>query len=89
MCALKGMLIATLSSLVVAILFAFAFRVPIPLADYLGPFGEFGSHSTGPLETISTVLWLGYFMAYLGVLHYSQYSEHLLAPSLGGWEAVL
>ena len=42
---LSGAFIALVSSYFVALLFAYTFRIPIPLAAYYGPLGEISTYS--------------------------------------------
>jgi len=60
--ALKGVIGAISSSLIVAILFAYIFRIPIPLGGYIGPFGELTNHNIAIIETIRMVFlsWVFY-----------------------------
>lgn len=60
--ALMGATVVLLSSYLVAVLFAYTFRVPIPLAGYYGPFGQFSTYDKAMLDVFSTVLsaWMFY-----------------------------
>ena len=60
--ALKGVAAAMLSSLLVALLFAYTFRLPVPLAGYIGPFGDLNTYGHGVMDIIQSVLvaWLFY-----------------------------
>lgn len=60
--AIKGAVVAVISSLFVAILFAYIFRIPIPLGRMLGPFGELNPYSLSAADTINAVLgaWVFY-----------------------------
>ena len=66
--AAKGIVVSLLSSLLVVILFAYIFRVPIPLGGYIGPFGEFTNQNVGIGETIRMVCLAWFFTGYLAVL---------------------
>ncbi|MEX2165023.1 MAG: hypothetical protein WD823_12380 [Sulfuricaulis sp.] len=41
--AVKGAVIAIAASLMIAIVFAYLFRLPIPMGGMIGPFGKFSS----------------------------------------------
>jgi hypothetical protein len=41
---LKGVILTVFSSLVIALIFAFIFRLPIPMGGIIGPFGEYSSY---------------------------------------------
>lgn len=60
--ALKGAVVALVSSLLVALLFAYTFRIPVPMGGMLGPFGAFSPYSMNFLDVVSTVsmAWLFY-----------------------------
>ena len=62
--ALKGAIIAVVSSLLLAILFAYLFRIPIPMGGYIGPFGEFSTYHIGVVEVLKSVFvaWVFYGM---------------------------
>lgn len=62
--AVKGAVIAITSSLVVAILFAYLFRLPIPMGGMIGPFGAFSSYGGSPIEVLKMVFvaWVFYGM---------------------------
>ena len=53
--ALKGAIVALVSSLLVAILFAYSFRVPIPLGGMIGPFGELSTYTMGIGDVLISV----------------------------------
>ena len=60
--ALKGTIIALASSLLVAILFAYLFRIPIPMGGYIGPLGEFSTYDSSIVEVLKAVFvaWIFY-----------------------------
>lgn len=60
--AVKGVAIAVISSLLVAILFAYTFRIPIPLGGMLGPFGELNPYGLSVVDVMKSVLvaWVFY-----------------------------
>ena len=60
--ALKGALITTASSLVVALVFAYVFRIPIPFGSYIGPFTDLSTHGMPVAEVIQAVFiaWVFY-----------------------------
>ena len=59
---LKGAMIALVSSLLIAIIFAYFFRLPIPLAGYIGPFGDFSSYGMQVVAVLRSVFvaWIFY-----------------------------
>ncbi len=52
--AIRGSVTAILSSLFILILFAYTFRIPIPLSGMHGPFGEF-SFRGNAIEVVTSV----------------------------------
>lgn len=60
--ALKGAIIAVVSSLFVAILFAYTFRLPIPMAGMLGPLGDLNPYGESVFGIVQSVIiaWLFY-----------------------------
>ena len=60
--ALKGAVITVTSSLFVAVLFAYLFRVPIPMGGMMGPLGEISSYSIGVVDVLKSVFvaWVFY-----------------------------
>ncbi len=48
--AVKGALVALALSPLVTLVFAYTFRIPIPFACYIGPFGEINSYSMSILS---------------------------------------
>lgn len=60
--AVKGAVIALASSLIIAILFAYLFRLPVPMVGLIGPFGAFSSYAASPKEVVQMVVlaWLFY-----------------------------
>jgi len=60
--ALKGIVTAAVASFFIALLFAYLFRLPIPLGGYIGPFGEFSSYSMGVVGVLQAVFiaWVFY-----------------------------
>jgi len=58
--AIRGSVTAILSSLFIWILFAYTFRIPIPLIGMQGPFGEFSSYRGNVIEVVTNVFlaWL-------------------------------
>ncbi len=86
--ALKGAINAVVSSLPIAILFAYLFRLPIPMGGYVGPFGEFSTYGIAVVDVLKSVFvaWVFYGMfggliilslcgAIAGVLVGRKYSE--------------
>jgi hypothetical protein len=62
--ALKGAVVALAASLLVAVLFAYLFRVPIPMGGMIGPFGEFSAYGMTIGDVLKSVLvaWIFYGM---------------------------
>lgn len=60
--ALKGMITALVTSFFIGLLFAYTFRLPIPLVGMMGPFGEVSTQSFGFFGVMVAVLaaWLVY-----------------------------
>ena len=60
--ALKGAIVALASSLIVALLFAYLFRIPIPFGGYIGPFGKISTYSMAIADVLKSVLvaWVFY-----------------------------
>jgi len=58
----KGMVIAVASSLATAILFAYFFRLPVPMGGLIGPFGQISTYDINPLEVLQMVFiaWVFY-----------------------------
>jgi len=86
--AFKGTITAVISSLLIAILFAYLFRFPIPMGGYIGPFGQFSSYDSNVIDTIKSILvaWAFYgvfggfiilslFGAIIGILIGKKYSH--------------
>ncbi|MDO8346432.1 MAG: hypothetical protein Q7S85_00895 [Rugosibacter sp.] len=59
---IRGAIVALTSSILVALLFAYTFRIPIPMGGMLGPLGEFNPYSMGFSEVLTSVAmaWLFY-----------------------------
>jgi len=59
---LRGAIVALASSLLVAIMFAYVFRIPIPMGGYIGPFGEFGIYGMALVDVLKSVFvaWVFY-----------------------------
>lgn len=62
MATFKGILTALVASYFLGLLFAYVFRVPIPFAGYMGPFGDISSYSASVGEVLLAVAaaWLVY-----------------------------
>ena len=61
----KGITVTAFLSLVVALLFAFIFRLPIPMGEIIGPFGEHNS-TNNFIETIQMAFTAWVFYGFLG-----------------------
>ena len=61
---LKGVVTAIVSSMIMALLFAYLFRLPIPFGGYIGPFGTISTYDIPVIETFTAVLvaWVLYGM---------------------------
>ena len=59
---LKGAITAVPSSFLWAILFAYLFRIPIPMGGYIDPFGEVSTYGIGIFDVVKavSVAWLFY-----------------------------
>jgi hypothetical protein len=59
---IRGAIVALTSSILVALLFAYTFRIPIPMVGMLGPLGAFNPYSMGLSEVLTAVAvaWLFY-----------------------------
>lgn len=64
--AMKGAIIAATSSLIVAILFAYIFRIPIPMGGIIGPLGEISSYGLDVVDVIKSVFVAWVFYGILG-----------------------
>ena len=62
--ALKGAMAALAASLLLAILFAYLFRIPVPMGGMIGPFGEFSTYGMAVGDVLKSVLiaWMFYGM---------------------------
>lgn len=62
---LAGSIFALIGSYVWALVFAYTFRIPIPLAGLYGPFGEFDTYSMEVMAVVLGVLvaWVFYGIA--------------------------
>jgi len=64
--ALMGFATTVLASFLVALVFAFLFRFPIPFVGYIGLFAELSPYSIGVLKTIKSVVIAWWFYGILG-----------------------
>ena len=51
---IRGPIAALVSSILVAVLFAYTFRIPIPMGGLLGPFGEISPYSMNFSTVVTT-----------------------------------
>ena len=60
-----GAATAVISNLLIALLFTCIFRIPIPMAGYVGPFGNISTYNTIFFDTITSVVtaWLDGYVA--------------------------
>lgn len=79
--ALSGAFIAIVSSYFVALLFAYTFRVPVPMAAYYGPLGEISTYGMTVIEVSRLVMnaWL----------FYGVFGGFIVLPILGAVAAVV
>ena len=73
--ALKGAIISVVSSLIAAILFAYLFRIPIPMGGYIGPFGEISTYSIEVVDVLKYV-----FVAWV---FYGMFGGFIILPTFG------
>ena len=68
--ALKGAFFAVASSLLIAVLFAYLFRLPIPMGGYIGPFSEVSTYGLSVVEVLKLVLiaWKIYGLMFGGLI---------------------
>ncbi len=80
--ALKGSAVALVSALLVAFLFAYTFRLPIPLGGMLGPLGEFSPYAISVKQVAISVLaaWLFYGL-------FGGFIVLALVGGISGWAA--
>jgi len=64
--ALGGATAALVSSYFIAVLFAYTFRIPVPLAAYFGPFGEISTYNMAFSTTLKSVFVAWVFYGILG-----------------------
>lgn len=69
------------SSYFVALLFAYTFRIPIPLAAYYGPLGEISTYSLTVVEVLKSVLVAWVF--------YGIFGGFIIVPVLGAAAGLL
>jgi hypothetical protein len=72
---LKGVTLTLFSSLAIALIFAFIFRLPIPMGGIIGPFGEYSSYRNF-LEVPK--------MVFTAWLFYGAFGGFIIFPLLGG-----
>jgi len=73
--AIKGSVIAPFSGFLVALVFAYTFRIPIPLGGMLGPLGEFSPYAMSFKDVFISVLGAWVF--------YGMFGGFLLLPIVG------
>lgn len=64
-----------------AVLFAYTFRIPIPLAAYYGPFGEISTYNMAFAEVLKSVLVAWVF--------YGIFGGFILLPAVGAIAGVV
>ncbi len=79
--ALKGIAIALISSLFIAILFAYIFRIPIPFGGYIGPFGELSSYNIGVFGVLKSIIFAWMF--------YGLFGGFIILPILGAVSGII
>jgi hypothetical protein len=73
--ALKGSVLALFFSFLVALVFAYIFRIPIPLVGMLGPLGAFSPYTMDFTEVLTSV-----FVAWV---FYGMFGGFLILPLFG------
>lgn len=63
---IKGMAVALLASFLAALLFAYTFRLPIPLGGMLGPFGSASPYGGSFADVLRMVTFAWLFFGRLG-----------------------
>ena len=79
---LKGAIAATASSFLAALVFAYIFRIPVPMFGLLGPLGQFSAYSMNFLDVLTAVI--------VAWLFYGAFGGFVIVPALGaiaGWFA--
>jgi hypothetical protein len=79
--ALGGAMTALASSVFVALLMAYTFRIPIPLAAYIGPLGDLSTYSMSVMEVARSIL--------IAWVFYGVFGEFMILPALGAAAGVL
>jgi hypothetical protein len=64
--ALKGAIVALVSSFFVALLFAYLFRLPVPMGGMIGPFGEFSTYGMAIGDVFMSVIFAWVFYGIFG-----------------------
>ena len=64
--ALKGIATAVVSSFLIALVFAYLFRIPIPLGGYIGPFAEVSSYGINVIDVVGMVFMAWVFYGIFG-----------------------
>jgi hypothetical protein len=59
---IKGAVLALVSTLLVGLLFAYVYRLPIPMGGYIGPYGVISTYGMPFVEVLISVLvaWVFY-----------------------------
>lgn len=78
---LKGIVTALVVSFLAALLFAYIFRVPIPLVGMIGPLGAIGTYSTGFFDVLQSI-----FAAWM---FYGIFGGFIILPLFGGFAGYL
>ena len=77
---LKGIAFTAFSSLLIALIFAFIFRLPIPMGGVIGPFGDYSSNGN-ILEILTMVIiaWVfyGIFGGFIVIAIFGSIAGHL------------
>lgn len=63
---LKGIVTALTASFLVALLFAYTFRLPIPMGGMVGPLGSVSTYTLGLGDVLHTVFFAWVFYGLLG-----------------------
>jgi len=82
---LKGVILTLFSSLAIALIFAFIFRLPIPMGGIIGPFGEYSSYrNVFEVPKMVFIAWLFYgaFGGFIVFLLLGALAGHLAGKNL-------
>jgi hypothetical protein len=85
---IRGAIVALISSFLVALLFVYTFRLPIPMVGMLGPMGEFAPYATPFFSVLTSVamawLFFGLFGGFIIVAVCGAIAGHLASRRFAG-----